>query len=100
MSTDKQIEDWRAIKDQALENSPVPLKGWAIVGVPEDDIDRTTEEGKTSSVHFLHFPFPDDAKAAFTKAGTEVIIGCGHPKYGHMAVMPDEMRASLAGDFD
>ncbi len=36
MSTDKQIEDWRAIKEQMLANSPVPLKGWAIVGVPEN----------------------------------------------------------------
>jgi len=74
--------------------------GLKVVGVPEDDIDRTTEEGKTSSVHFLHFPFSTEAKAAFKKAGTEVIIGCSHAKYGHMAVMPEEMRDSPARDFE
>ena len=64
-------------------------------------VDRLpTEEGKTSSVHFLHFPFSAEAKAAFKKAGTEVIIGCNHAKYGHMAVMPEEMRDSLARDFE
>jgi len=74
--------------------------GMKILGKPEDDIDRTTEEGKTSSVHFLHFPFTDEAKALFKKPETEVIIGSGHAKYGHMAVMPEEMRAALANDFD
>jgi hypothetical protein len=74
--------------------------GLKVMGTPEEDIERTTEEGKTSSVHFLHFPFSPDAKAAFKKAGTEVIVGCGHAKYGHMAVMPEEMRAALATDFE
>jgi hypothetical protein len=70
-----------------------------VAAVPEDDIDRTTEEGKTSSVHFLRFAFTAAQKAAFTTAGAEVIAGVGHPKYGHMAVLSEEMRASLAGDF-
>jgi hypothetical protein len=71
-----------------------------ITATPEDDIERTTEEGKTSSVHFLHFEFAPDAIAAFKAPGTEVIAGISHPKYGHMAVLPEEMRASLAADFD
>jgi hypothetical protein len=29
-----------------------------------------------------------------------IVIGIEHPNYGHMAVMPDTMRAELAGDFD
>jgi Protein of unknown function (DUF3501) len=74
--------------------------GFKVTGVPENDIDRTTEEGKTSSVHFLHFPFSEEAKAAFQKPGAEVIAGCGHAKYGHMAVMSEDMRASLARDFE
>ena len=36
MSTAQQIEDWRAIKDQTLANSPVPLKSWAIVAAPKN----------------------------------------------------------------
>jgi hypothetical protein len=72
--------------------------GHKVMGVPENDMERTTEEGKTSSVHFLHFPFTEEQKAAFRKSETEVIAGSGHPKYGHMAVLPEESRAALATD--
>jgi hypothetical protein len=74
--------------------------GHKITAVPEDDMERTTEEGKTSSVHFLHFRFTPEAIAAFKKPETEVIVGISHPKYGHMAVLPEESRAALAADFD
>src|SRR5690606_12633858 len=33
------------------------IDGAAIQAVPEADQERTTATGKTSSVHFLHFPF-------------------------------------------
>jgi hypothetical protein len=70
-----------------------------IKGVPEADMDRTTAEGKASSVQFIHFPFAPAEIAAFRKADTEVVIGFGHPNYGHMAVMPEPVRAALAQDF-
>lgn len=69
-------------------------------GVPEADLDRTTAEGKASSVQFIHFPFTDAQIAAFRKPGTEVVVGFTHPNYAHMAVMPEEVRATLAEDFD
>jgi hypothetical protein len=28
-----------------------------------------------------------------------VIVGFSHPEYSHMAVLPEEIRAELAGDF-
>jgi hypothetical protein len=70
-----------------------------IKGVPEADMDRTTAEGKASSVQFIHFPFAPAEIAAFRKADTEVVIGFSHPNYGHMAVMPEPVRAALAQDF-
>ncbi len=73
--------------------------GEKVTAVPEDDLERTTEEGKTSSVHFLRFGFSAAQKAAFKTPGTEIIAGIGHAKYAHMAVLPEEMRASLAADF-
>jgi hypothetical protein len=72
--------------------------GHVIKGVPEDDIDRTTAEGKTSSVHFLHFTFTPVEAAAFKTPGTQVVIGIAHPQYGHMAILPEDSRAALAGD--
>ena len=72
--------------------------GHTVRGVPEDDLDRTTPDGKTSSVHFLHFAFTPAQAEAFRTAGTQVIVGISHENYGHMAALPDAHRAALAED--
>lgn len=70
-----------------------------IKATPTDYEDRTTADGKTSSVHWLRFSFTAAQIAAF-RAGTEpVVIGVSHANYGHMAVMPSAVRAALATDF-
>jgi hypothetical protein len=74
--------------------------GHNIRAVPEDDIERTKADGKTSSVHFLHFPFSAAAITAFRAPGTQVMLGVAHPNYGHIAVLPEATRALLAQDFD
>jgi len=71
-----------------------------IMGVPEADQDRTTAEGKASSVQFAHFPFTAEDIAAFRAPGAQAVIGLAHENYSHMAVMPEAVRAELAGDFD
>ena len=68
-------------------------------GVPEGDIERTREDGKTSSVHFMHFPLTPAQKAAFVAPAAEVMVGCDHPLYSHLAVLGPETRAELAKDF-
>ncbi len=73
--------------------------GHTVKGVPEADLDRTTEDGKTSAVHFLHFAFTPEQIAAFKTSGTQVMAGILHPHYGHMAVLAEESRAALAEDF-
>ncbi len=77
--------------------------GHEVMGMPEDDLDRTTADGKASSVQFVHFPFTDAQAAAF-KAGKsgpgEAIVGVGHPNYAHMAVMSGAVQAALAGDLE
>ena len=72
--------------------------GHTVKGVPEADLDRTTAEGKTSSVHFLHFAFTPVQSAAFKMAGMQVVAGITHPQYGHMAMLSEERRAALAED--
>ena len=57
------------------------------------------EDGKTSSVHFLRFPFTAAQIAAFKGGAGDVIVGFDHPNYGHMAVMPPAVRPALAQDF-
>ena len=78
----------------------VSIGGEQIRGRPEGDLERTKADGKTSSVHFVHFPFSDAQAAAFKKPDTQVIVGVDHPNYAHMAVMSPVVKQALAEDFD
>jgi hypothetical protein len=71
-----------------------------ISGLPEQDQDRTTAEGKASSVQFVHFPFTKAQIARFRAPGAQIVLGLAHPAYSHMAVIPEDVRAELAKDFD
>lgn len=73
--------------------------GERIAGKAEADQDRTTAEGKASSVQFVHFPFTRAQIDAFRQPGARVILGLSHPSYNHMAVLPEATRAALAEDF-
>lgn len=66
---------------------------------PEHDVERTAPDGKTSSVHFLHFRFTPEQVARFKAPGTQVILGIGHENYAHMAVLPPAAKEALAEDF-
>ena len=70
-----------------------------VMGVPDGDQERTRDDGKTSSVHFLHFPFTAEQIAAFRDPATRVMLGCDHPRYAHIAVLGAETREALAADF-
>ena len=81
------------------ESAFLQFAGETIAGVPETDVDRTSAEGKASSVQFVHFPFTDGQAQKFRADGAQVVIGFRHPQYSHMAVLPDPVRQALAGDF-
>ena len=66
----------------------------------ETDVDRSTAEGKASSVHFLHFPFTREQIQRFRDGSVQVVLAITHPQYAHMAVMPENVRQALAEDFD
>jgi len=68
--------------------------------VQEGDIERTREDGKTSSVHFLHFPLSAAQKAAFADSSAQVMVGCDHELYHHLAVLAPAVKAELARDLD
>jgi len=73
--------------------------GQVVKADPDIDVDRTTPEGKTSSVHFLLFNFTPEQIALFRAPGTEVVLSIGHEHYRPAATLAEETRASLAGDF-
>lgn len=75
--------------------------GTAVAAQPiEDEVARTSEDGKTSSIHFLRFPFPPAVAARFRTPGARVLLGIDHPAYGHLAILSEETRAALAEDLD
>ena len=73
------------------------IGGETIRATPTEYDDRTTADGKTSSVHWLRFKLTKEQIARF--AGERVVLGVSHPNYGHMAVLSAETRAALAKDF-
>ena len=78
----------------------IEVGGEKVRGLPEADQDRTSAEGKASSVQFIHFPFTPAQIVRFKQPGERVIIGFDHPVYAHMSVMPEPVRQALGGDFD
>lgn len=71
-----------------------------IAASPADYADRTTEDGKTSSVHWLRFRFTPEQIGRFRNPAESVVLGISHENYGHMAMLGAEKRAELAKDFD
>ena len=70
-----------------------------INATPTEYDERTTPDGKTSSVHWLRFKLTPEQIRHFRDAGEKVILGISHKNYGHMAVLGAETRAALAKDF-
>ena len=74
------------------------VEGEKIKAVPEEDVDRTSAEGKASSVQFIHFTFTDDQISKF-KSSSEIEIGIDHSEYSHTTKLADTTIKSLSADF-
>ena len=81
------------------ETMTIEFAGEVVNSVPEPDVDRSTADGKASSVQFLHFPFTGAQIKAFQKEEAQVLVGFKHEQYAHIAVMPEATRAALSKDF-
>ena len=75
------------------------IDGEKIKAVPEEDVDRTSAEGKASSVQFIHFNFTDDQIEKFKSNSSEIELGINHKEYSHSTKLSKENIASLSSDF-
>ena len=75
------------------------INGEKIKAVPEEDVDRTSTEGKASSVQFIHFNFTDDQIEKFKSNNSEIELGIDHKEYSHSTKLSKENIASLSADF-
>jgi len=75
------------------------INGEEIRAIPENDVDRTSANGKASSVQFIHFEFNDNQITKFNNA-SEIEIGINHKDYSHTTKLSDETIKSLSADFN
>ena len=70
-----------------------------INAISEKDVDRTSAEGKASSVQFIHFIFTDNQLKKFNEANTQITIGIDHDIYNHAVKISENTKKSLIQDF-
>ena len=75
------------------------LNGETIKAVPEEDVDRTSADGKASSVQFIHFKFTDEQIQKFKSNNVAIELGINHKEYSHTTKLSRENIASLSEDF-
>ena len=80
-------------------NAYLKIGSEKIYSIPEEDLDRTSAEGKASSVQFVHFNFTDEQIKKFKNNNIEVIIGIDHKEYSHFTKIPEATRVTLSVDF-
>ena len=71
-----------------------------VKAIPEEDVDRTSAEGKASSVQFIHFKFNEKQIEKFRSKVLQVELGINHNEYSHTTKITDETLSSLAKDFN
>ena len=75
------------------------IDGEKIKAIPETDIDRTSAEGKASSVQFVHFNFSDEQIKKFKHPDTQVSISIDHSLYSHGTKISKGTKNALIEDF-
>jgi hypothetical protein len=75
------------------------INGEKIISTPEADLDRTSEEGKASSVQFIHFNLTDKQIENFKNENIKVKIGIAHNFYNHEIEICQNIKSALTQDF-
>ena len=84
-----------------IENQTfLEVDGEKIFARPEGDTDRTNEDGKASSVHFLHFDFSMNQIEKFTADTSKILIGFENENYRHFSEISKESKKELSKDFN
>jgi hypothetical protein len=75
-----------------IDNEKIPA-------TPENDVDRTSAEGKASSVQFIHFKLNDDQIKKFKSNSANIELGIDHKEYVHTTKLTENNVKSLSADF-
>jgi len=76
------------------------IDGNTVKALPEKDVDRTSAEGKASSVQFVHFKFDDNQIESFKSGSSMIEVGIDHVEYSHLTKLSDISVKALSEDFN
>ena len=68
--------------------------------IPEEDVDRTSSEGKASSVQFIHFKFTEKQIEKIKSNSSKIELSINHSEYSHSTVLNESTVKSLSADFN
>ena len=75
------------------------INGETVKAVPEEDVDRTSAEGKASSVQFIHFNYTEEQIEKFKSNDDDIELGMDHKEYSHTTKLSKENISSLSAVF-
>ena len=78
----------------------IKINGEIVKAFPEEDVDRTSSEGKASSVQFIHFKFNDNQIKKIKSNSSKIELGINHNQYSHTTILNDLTLKSLSADFN
>ena len=78
----------------------IKIDGEIAKAVPEKDVDRTSADGKASSVQFIHFELTDKQIQKFKSKNIDIELGINHKEYSHTTKLSLENINSLSADFN
>ena len=78
----------------------IKIDGEIVKAIPEEDVDRTSADGKASSVQFIHFKITDEQIQKFKSKNINVELGIDHKDYSHTTKLSLENINSLSADFN
>ena len=78
----------------------IKIDGEIAKAVPEEDVDRTSADGKASSVQFIHFKLSDKQIQKFKSKNIDIELGIDHKDYSHTTKLSLESIKSLSADFN
>ena len=82
------------------ENVFIKIDNDIIYGKPEIDVDRTSAEGKASSVQFIHFEFNQNQISKFKGNNVSIELGIDHKEYSHSTRLSESTIKALSSDFN
>lgn len=89
----EKLSSWGGIENTFF----LKINNHKIYATNTDNLERTNDQNKTSSVHFLKFDLSDDEKQDFLKF--ETFIGFDFKLYAHTTLLNDVLKQALSKDF-